>query len=211
LNDTYDQVKQQNIDFFNNVIANRQNEHNQVAQSAISHLKRFEKLLEMGDFNQTSILDVGCGTGGFYKFLKERHIDCAYTGIDINANMIAIAKSNYPEIQNNLFVFDILEENVSKRYEYVISNGPLNLKYKGALNNTTTARLIERMYQIATIGFAITMTSALTQKPDKRTFYYDPLGVLEAMFHFCRNVKFDHTYLPHDFCIFGYRKDLYDF
>ncbi|MCP5053423.1 MAG: hypothetical protein GY940_40030 [bacterium] len=71
--------------------------------------------------------------------------------------------------------------------------------------------MMRKMYQIANMGIAITMTSALTKKPNNDTFYYHPQDVLTKTYEFCTNVRLDHTYLPHDFTILCYKKDLYDF
>jgi SAM-dependent methyltransferase len=207
----YDKVKNRNIEYFSKLLHESDDVHQVVAQSKISHLKRFKKILELGDFQGKSLLDVGCGIGGFYGFLKERGITVDYLGVDINPQMIDKAKTCYFEIQDRFRVHDILEQPLARTFDYVIAIGPLNLKFPGSLNMEVTARLIRRMVELSNIGTAISMTSALTQKPHPGTFYYDPLAVLARVLPFCRNVKLDHTFLPHDFVLFCYRRDLYDF
>jgi len=207
----YKKIKEQNIKFFSNTLKSSPNEHHSVAQSEISHLKRFEKILELGKFNNKRILDVGCGIGGFYGFLREQDIHTDYTGIDINEHMIDAAKKKYPELQNHFFVHDIIEKEMNETFDYIISVGPLNLKFEGSSNTDITMELIKKMYKMANIGIAISMTSSLTKRENKKTFYYDPVKILSRTFEFCKNVKFDHTYIPHDFVLFCYKKDLYDF
>ena len=207
----YNSVRKKNLDYFTKILEEFKDEHHAVAQSKISHLKRFEKMVELGDFNNKHVLDVGCGIGGFYDFLKEKGINCDYTGIDINPKMIDAAKKRIPGIKDKFFVFDILEKMMDKTFDYVISVGPLNLKFEPGLNMGFTMRLLKEMFQLAVIGSAISMTSALTKKPGIGTFYYDPAIVLSETAKFCSNVKIDHTYLPHDFIIFYYKRDLYSF
>ena len=207
----YKKIKKQNIKFFSNTLKNSPDEHHSVAQSEISHLKRFEKILELGKFNNKKILDVGCGIGGFYGFLRQQDIHTDYTGIDINEHMINAAKKKHPELQNHFFVHDIIEKEMNETFDYVVSVGPLNLKFEGSSNSDITMELIKKMYKMANIGIAISMTSSLTKRPNKKTFYYDPVKILSRTFEFCKNVKFDHTYIPHDFVLFCYKKDLYDF
>ncbi|UCH93764.1 MAG: class I SAM-dependent methyltransferase [Candidatus Aminicenantes bacterium] len=207
----YHKVKQKNLKYFTRLLEESDDEHYVVAQSKISHRKRFEKILELGDFNDKTLLDVGCGIGGFFDFLKEKGINCDYTGVEINPRMIRIAQKKHPEMKNKFFVFDIIEENLNQQFDYVISNGPLNLKFESNLNMEMTMRLMEEMYHLAAVGIAITMTSSLTRKPHPTTFYYNPLEILTETFEFCTNVRLDHTYLPHDFALFCYKKDLYDF
>ncbi len=205
----YDNVRKKNLDYFTRTLEESKDEHHAVAQSELSHLKRFEKILELGDFNKKRLLDLGCGVGGFYKFLKEKGIACSYSGVDINPGMIAAAREKYPEIKDKLFVFDILEKQMNETFDYVIAVGPLNLKFESHQNMDFTMHLMKEMVRLAAIGAAISMTSSFTRKPNDETFYYDPTAVLSETAKFCINVKIDHTYLPHDFTIFCYKRDLY--
>lgn len=50
----------------------------------------FEKVKE-----KEKVLDLGCGNGRFYEFLKEKNVD--YYGIDSAPSLIKIAKSFYPQ------------------------------------------------------------------------------------------------------------------
>lgn len=207
----YKKVKEKNLTYFTGLLDESDDEHYVVAQSEISHRKRFEKILELGDFNNKTLLDVGCGIGGFFDFLKEKGINCDYTGVEINPRMIETAQEKHPDIKDKFFVFDIIEDNLNRQFDYVISNGPLNLKFASGMNMDMTMRLIQEMVKLAKIGIAITMTSGLTRKPHPETFYYHPREILAETVKFCANVRFDHTYLPHDFALFCYKKDLYDF
>ncbi len=207
----YSQVKAKNIEYFSNLLEEGVDEHYAVAQSRVSHHKRFDKMLELGDFNGKRLLDVGCGVAGFYGFLKERGIDAQYTGIDINPHMIEAARGAYPHLRQRLFVHDIIERPIDEPFDFIISIGPLNLKFETDLNMDLTGRLVRAMYQSADIGIAISMTSSLTKKPHPDTFYYDPAEVMGNAMTFCANVRLDHTFLPHDFVMFCYKKDLYDF
>lgn len=208
---SYNKVKEKNLNYFSKLLKKFDDDHHVVAQSRVSHLKRFEKLLELGNFQHKRILDVGCGIGGFYAFLKEKGIDADYTGIDINDKMIDKAQRKFPAIRDKFFVIDILEEKITQNFDYVLSNGPLNLVFDDHLNVELTVKMINNMYAMATIGMAITMTSSLTRKPNEDTFYYDPMEIFSRIVPFCTNVRLDHSYLPHDFALFCYKKDLYDF
>jgi SAM-dependent methyltransferase len=208
---SYDKVKEKNLRYFTGLLKESADEHYVVAQSGISHRKRFEKILELGDFNHKTLLDVGCGIGGFWDFLREKKIDCIYSGVDINPQMIETAQKKHPQIKDRFFVFDILEDQLKRSFDYVIANGPLNLQFESTLNMQMTLRLMQQMFQLADSGMAITMTSSLTRKPAPGTFYYNPVDILKETAAFCANVRLDHTYLPHDFTVFCYKKNLYDF
>jgi len=44
------------------------------------------------------ILDLGCGNGRWYQFLKEQGIRVDYYGLDISEKLLKIAKEKYPEV-----------------------------------------------------------------------------------------------------------------
>ncbi|HLP58629.1 MAG TPA: class I SAM-dependent methyltransferase, partial [Candidatus Deferrimicrobium sp.] len=141
----------------------------------------------------------------------EKGIVCDYFGIDINPGMIAAAKEKFPENKDKFFVFDILEEQMTETFDYVISVGPLNLKFETDQNMDFTMRLMKEMVRLTIVGAAISMTSSFTRRPNEETFYYNPAVVLSETAKFCTNIKIDHTYLPHDFTIFCYKRNLYNF
>jgi SAM-dependent methyltransferase len=208
---SYNKVKEKNLRYFNALLQESADEHYVVAQSAVSHRKRFEKILELGDFNHKTLLDVGCGVGGYWDFLREKKIDCNYTGIDINPRMIETAQRIHPRLKKQFFLFDILEEQLEQSFDFVVANGPLNLQFDPGMNMQMTLKLMRQMFYLATTAVAITMTSSLTRKPAAGTFYYDPVEIVKETAAFCSNLRLDHTYLPHDFAIFCYKKDLYGF
>src|SRR5688572_25889826 len=54
---------------------------------------RFENTLHAGDFNNKSILDIGCGFGDYANFLRRHKIQFAsYTGWDLNPDFINEAR-----------------------------------------------------------------------------------------------------------------------
>ena len=56
---------------------------------------RFENIYKYFNKDNFSVLDVGCGLGDFYKFLKKKKIKFKYSGIDINEDFINICKKKY--------------------------------------------------------------------------------------------------------------------
>jgi SAM-dependent methyltransferase len=57
---------------------------------------RFEAMTEVGPLDGTKILDVGCGLGGFWGYLKQKGLRLDYTGIDLFPNVIREAKQAHP-------------------------------------------------------------------------------------------------------------------
>ena len=55
-----------------------------------------------------SILDIGCGTGLVYDWIKKNYTKCAYFGVDIDKNLVKYAQKKYNEkLFKNLNFFSI--------------------------------------------------------------------------------------------------------
>jgi len=185
------------------------NEHEIVTQSERSHMKRFRAMLALGDLDGKSVLDVGCGLGGFYKFLRDQRVNADYYGIDINERMIDGAKNRYPRIADRFHVFDIIGQDLGRKFDYVVVVGILNLDFGGADNLRLTEKLFAQARKHSRIGYAIGMTSVLSRKPNADTYYYKPEEVLPLVTRSCNNFIFDHSYMPHDFTVRCYVDDFY--
>ena len=75
----------------------------------------------LGNVNGKSVLDYGCGTGTFSRFLQSKK--ASVTGVDVSENMIEVAKSNssdkiayYPISSGGL---DFIPDNM---FDFVVSN-----------------------------------------------------------------------------------------
>jgi SAM-dependent methyltransferase len=179
-----------------------------VGMTLRSQIRRFETIMKIGDLEGKTLLDVGCGFGDFFTFLQDKGIRVDYTGFDITPVMIETAREKHPEVADRFHLVNILTEEISDRYNFVVSNGPLNVAGEG--NLLLMQRLMRKMFEICTIGTVVTMTSLLTKRPSEGIFYYDPAEILRHAGTFCQNFVLDHSYLPHDFALFCYKKSLYD-
>src|SRR5690242_11931798 len=66
-------------------------------KTAESQRVRFEALTRVAPLKNSKILDVGCGLGAFWGYLKEQEIPVKYTGVDLFPGVISEAKKIYPE------------------------------------------------------------------------------------------------------------------
>jgi cyclopropane fatty-acyl-phospholipid synthase-like methyltransferase len=205
----YDKYKEKNNTFFDKLISESADEHLAVGQSKISHEKRFLKMLDSGDLHNKNLLDVGCGLGAFYSFLKLKNISVNYTGYDINEKMLQGARDGHPEIADKFKNVDIIENVIENQFDYSISVGPLNLNMDEKTNYEMTFKLLDSLFKCSKIGFALSMTSVMSRKKNNDTFYYDPTLIVNHISKYCNNYRIDHSYLPHDFTIFCYKDDFY--
>ena len=83
--------------------------------------KILDNIKTEGDVN---ILDLGCGNGRFYEFLKNNlKVSFKYLGLDNNEELLNIAKGKYPKASfNTLDIFDSIED-IKKTYDLVVGFG----------------------------------------------------------------------------------------
>ena len=89
---------------------------------------RLEVLLEAIDDADypVSVLDVGCGVGTLYGYLRDTDRLGDYLGVDLLPDMIQQARIAYPE--GRFEAMDLLEAPEDWRFDLVICSGALNVK-----------------------------------------------------------------------------------
>lgn len=163
---------------------------------------RFKVLSEIADLNNCTILDLGCGFGDLYGFLKKKYsID--YTGYDINKNLIDIARNKNPDASFD--VKDILSDKILKNFDYIISSGVFNFKL--ADNSSFAKNMLKKMLEICNKGIAVDFVTDYVDYRNRDLNYTSP----EEIFSFCKTlskrVTLRHDYMPFEFCIYLYKND----
>jgi len=172
--------------------------------STQSQQVRFKVLSEMGDFSNKSVLDVGCGFGDFYTFLKEHNIfPEKYIGIDINPEMIATARLRLPEV--TFLVRDILDDEINEKFDYVVASGIFPLKTPNW--QTITEKKIGKIYQLCEIGAGFNLLSFFTPgEKASDSHYANPVDMLDFIIrNLTTRIVLRHDYRPNDFTIYIYK------
>ena len=122
--------KKELLDFYDRHLKDFGDRPESVRWTPEGQRRRYEILLEMaGDISEKNILDFGCGKGDFYGFLKENGISTSYCGIDINKNLIALAKSKFPEAE--FLAMDIDDVEINREFDIIFICGVFNLRIAG--------------------------------------------------------------------------------
>ena len=99
------------------------------------------------DSSSNSVLDLGCGQGDYYCFLK-RHLYqqyAYYEGIDISGKMIHYARQRFPEA--TFLQKDFLDEDFNNEYDHIVGAGTFNYRVD---NQEDYIKLcISKMYRLA--------------------------------------------------------------
>lgn len=163
---------------------------------------RFRILSEIGDLNSTTLLDVGCGFGDFYKYLKKREINIKYTGIDIYDKFIEIAKMQHPNAE--FMVKNIISEEIDRKFDYVFLSGTLNTRV--SKNHEFAEEMLTKMYHYSLKGISANMLTAYVDFKKRDIFYYSP----EKIFSFCKTlskyVVLRHDYPLYEFTVYIYKR-----
>ena len=169
-------------------------------QSQRSQQRRFAVLSEVGPLANAHVLDIGCGVGDLYKYLLRRRIPVNYTGFDILPEMVAHARTRYPEAQFE--VRDALQGLGSQQFDYVLCSGAFNVNF--GRNLEAAQEVLNELLRCSTRGVAINFLSTRARERDAILFNYDP----EVLFTYCQtltpHVQLLEGYLPNDFTLYLY-------
>ncbi len=136
---------------------------------------RYERILDIaGDITGKNILDFGCGKGDFFGFLKEKEISLNYCGIDINKNLVALAKKKFPDAE--FIALDIEEEDFHRRFDVIIVCGVFNLRIAGIEN--TMKNIIKKLFNLCKEAIHINLLTYYVPQQNIEIFYVKPEDIL---------------------------------
>jgi len=165
------------------------------------HTLRFTVLREAGIESGMSVLDIGCGFGDFYGWLRRHGFDVRYTGVDINATLVDIAKGNHPDAE--FVVADLQVDDLNKRFDFVVSSSAFNLALAGD-NYAFVADMLQRAYRMADRGVAFDFLSSYVDFKGEGAFHYQPERVFELAKRLTKRVTLRHDYPLYEFCVYLY-------
>lgn len=99
------------------------NNYDEFEQTAITLWRLGYPVVEelLGNIRSKSILDYGCGTGTFSRFLHSK--GAVVTGVDVSENMIEVAKKNKPDgISYSAITSGDLDSIPLNSFDFVVSN-----------------------------------------------------------------------------------------
>ena len=160
---------------------------------------RFEMLVSQWNFDNASVLDFGCGFGDLCAYMKERGFkNFRFTGIDINPELIAIAKERYPEA--DFQCLNLLTEPDIAEVDYILASGTFNFKIADCFAFVKDA--FTRFDKIAKKGFAANFLSNKVDYELGDVYHADPAQILDLAYLFSKNVVLRNDYMPFEFSVF---------
>ena len=160
-------------------------------------IMRYQELVNVATLDGTTVLDIGCGIGGFYEYMVK---DCgiknlSYKGIDLVEGMIKLASQKYPEA--SFQTRNIFENPLVELYDYVFLCGVFNIAV--ADSEEFMKKMLKEAFSYCQKGLAFNFISSYVNFQNE-----------EDIFTFCienlsRKVKIFHHYEKCDVSVFVYK------
>ncbi|HET9183998.1 MAG TPA: class I SAM-dependent methyltransferase [Candidatus Angelobacter sp.] len=167
-----------------------------------SQSKRFEALLQVGDFTGRTVLDIGCGYGDLKGFLDRHCPDFTYIGIDQMPEFIEEAKARYEGLLDTYFFRRDFTQAQLPQVDYVIASGAFGYRFADAGHYF---RMVRKLFGAAKSAFAFNMLDGAVFPPHDLLTGHERSEVTA----FCRSltsrVEVVSGYLEDDFTVFMYR------
>jgi len=175
---------------------------------------RFLQTLDSNiDFDNKSLLDIGCGFGDYFTFLQQNKINLSnYMGYDLNPELINEAKNLHKENIVYFEVENILETQKKEIADIGVMFGVLNFNLKDKFDNFEySMQFIENAFnlvnEVLIVDFLSDRLCAEYPKEDF-VYYHSPSKILEFALSLSNNVVLKHNYsaIPQkEFMIFIYK------
>jgi len=162
---------------------------------------RFKQIVSNLDFNNKSVLDVGCGFGFLIPYIEKQAQRFDYLGIDIVPEFIREARKLYPNYKFK--VGDYFTRPIRKRFDIIIASGVLNNNL-GEATIKSRFDFIKKTFKRSKSALAFNMAGGFPQPENSagnKVYYADSLMVLNFCFSLTRKLIFIHHYHPRDFSL----------
>lgn len=153
-----------------------------------------------------SILDLGCGLGHFFEFMKKNNFTANYCGADIVGEFILNCQERFSREEKVNFV--LLDDNskLPRDFDFIIVSGMFNNKRYN--NEDFMLETIRNMFEVCNVGIAFNAMSKHVDYEEEHLYYTDP----EALFTFAKSelggypvlnhsYKLEKNAFPHDYTL----------
>ncbi len=168
-------------------------------ESLDSQIKRFEVLTNNIELSGKKLLDIGCGTGDLFDFLKNRDLNINYYGIDILPKMIERAYKIYPE--GRFFTGNIFKESPfsKKQFDIIFCSGIFNLNMGD--NESFLKEALPVFFAHAKEKVVFNLLDPGHFVPTKKYYFFNQKEVLHLIREYTDNAIAVTGYIPNDFTI----------
>ena len=174
---------------------------------------RFAQLMQIcGDARTGSLIELGCGYGALYSYLRRHGWDLDYSGYDLSEEMVHAARATLgADARAKVSVGGRPGESA----DYCVASGIFNVRF--AFSDAQWRRyLLDTLDDMATAarkGFAFNALTRFSdpERMDPRLYYADPGDLLtHCLSTYGRRVSLVHGYGVYEFTILVWKGDIRD-
>lgn len=163
---------------------------------------RYRQLVADINIENKSILDAGCGMGDVLPYLYSKSPAFNYLGVDITPAFIEIARKRYAG--STFEVFNPFDDEVTEKYDIVISSGVMNIKTPGW--ESKRKLMIGRLFSYANEALAFNMAGWMQESNEgKKIGYANIPDVLDFCSSLTPKIILRNHYNTRDFTIVMYK------
>jgi SAM-dependent methyltransferase len=183
--------KKELLDFYTRHLKDFGDAPQAVRWTPFGQIRRFETLIRIaGDFSGKNVLDFGCGKGDLYGFMKEKGFSPRYCGIDINKNLIELARHKYPGAE--FIIMDIDETDFNRHFDIIFVCGVFNLRIAGI--EESMKNILRKLFRFCTEALHVNLLTSHIPQKSVELFYVNPEEILNfAITELSRSVALQHT------------------
>lgn len=161
---------------------------------------RYNILLSQWDFDNSSVLDAGCGFGDLFGYMVQKGCrNFKYLGLDINSAFIHIAKEKYRG-SATFHVKNLLEQEGETSVDFILSSGVFNHKLEDNMGFISAS--FKKFNSLSTRGFAANFLSDKVTFRNDDMFYASPPEILTLAYQYSNNIVLRNDYMPFEFTVF---------
>jgi SAM-dependent methyltransferase len=159
---------------------------------------RFAAALDRIGSSFGSILDVGCGFGDLFSFLRDRGWTGDYLGIDIVPELIAEGRARFGPLGAKFECADITAGDFEAQAEVAVAIGIFNHRLRQD-NLHFIQDTLSAMWKRTTLAISADFLSTAADQPRDDLYYADPADIMRLGLGWSRRVVLNHGYMPFEF------------
>jgi SAM-dependent methyltransferase len=172
---------------------------------------RFSSLLYLLNYlpprKKLRLLDLGCGLGDFYGYLKKQgslsRYKIKYTGYDFSPDMIKKCKQRYPRVKFQ--EKDILGKGKVPKYDVIMASGIFNLKLADRRKDHLkwVSKILNKMHDLSRFGIAVDFQSKADKvERDRLEYAYDAKEIIGICERIAPRFVLHHSLNSFDYCVY---------
>jgi SAM-dependent methyltransferase len=147
-----------------------------------------------------SLLDVGCGFGDLFAYLRERGWQGTYLGLDICPELLEEGRKRFGAQGARFECIDLSSESLTYSADVAVALGVFNHRLQGD-NLEFVAQMLHALWAHSTQAVVLDFLSTTADRPKPDLFHADPDVVLRMALGYSKRVRLDHNYMPFEFLV----------